>query len=126
MRSEDLVRRFLGAWATPGQWRQALRDYLTADCVYENVGLSRTVGPEQAIAFVDEFNKQSPFASMSVEMLNLVDSGNIVMTERIDHFHDQSGTRYFSIPVMGVFELAHERISAWRDYCDLSAFKETK
>lgn len=123
MRPTSIVENFLGAWALPGQWRSALADYFTSDCVYENVGLSKTVGAEQAIDFVDAFNAKMPFESMTVRLLHVVELHNIVMTERIDSFHNASGAVIFSLPVMGIFELADGKIAAWRDYFDASAFK---
>jgi hypothetical protein len=76
-----------GRGAFPGQWRSALADYFTSDCVYENVGLSKTVGAEQATDFVDAFNARMPFETMTVRLLHVVELHNIVMTERIDSFH---------------------------------------
>jgi limonene-1,2-epoxide hydrolase len=122
LRPASIVEAFLAAWARPGQWRSALLDYFTSDCVYENVGLSRTVGPEQAIAFVDSFNSKLPFVTMKVEMHRLAESEDVIMTERVDSFYDASGAMIFSLRVMGVFELADGKIAAWRDYFDLSPF----
>jgi limonene-1,2-epoxide hydrolase len=123
MSSIDVVKHFLHTWESPGAWRDALRDYLSADCVYEVVGLTKSVGPEHIIAFIEHFNEKLPFSHMSVTMLNIVERTNIVMTERVDHFHNFSGTVFSSIPTMGIFEVSNEWISAWRDYCDMSEFK---
>jgi limonene-1,2-epoxide hydrolase len=60
---------------------------------------------------------------MSVETLNIIESGNIVVTERVDRFHDAKGAPFSSLTTMGIFEMRNGKISAWRDYCDLSSFK---
>jgi limonene-1,2-epoxide hydrolase len=49
-----------------------------------------------------------------IEIVNLAVAGTVVLTERIDHIvfdgkaHDASG--------MGAFEIAGDKITAWRDY----------
>jgi limonene-1,2-epoxide hydrolase len=123
MKSTEVVSEFLRAWESPGEWRNALRQYLTEDCAYEIVGFARRLGPEQLILFVDALNETSPFHYMSVVMLNIAASANIVMTERVDHFHDASGAIFSSLPTMGIFEVTNGKIRAWRDYCDLSSLK---
>lgn len=123
MKSSEIVQQFLKAWETPGGWRNAFRDSFTDDCAYELVGQSKTVGPDQAIAFVAAFEREYPFAYMSVETLNLVESRNLVAIERVDRFHDAKGVPFSSVPTMGIFEVRNGKISAWRDYCDPSLFK---
>jgi limonene-1,2-epoxide hydrolase len=123
MTSTEVVQQFLKAWETPGGWRQAIRDGFTDDCGYELVGQSKTVGPEQAITFVAAFEHEYPFAYMSVETLNVVGTENIVVIERIDRFHDAGGVPCSSMAALGIFEVRNGKISAWRDYCDLSSFK---
>jgi limonene-1,2-epoxide hydrolase len=46
--------------------------------------------------------------------------GEIVMTERVDHFIGTEQT--ISSPVMGAFEVHDGAITAWRDYFDLNQF----
>ena len=123
MKSQQIVEEFLEAWSSPGNWRIAFGKYFAHECVYENVGLSRTVGPAEAIAFIDAFTEKLPFVSMTVEMIGIVASEHTVMTERIDKFHDNSGKIIFEIAVMGAFEVSDGRITAWRDYFDASALK---
>jgi limonene-1,2-epoxide hydrolase len=55
------------------------------------------------------------------EILHIVAEGDVVMTERIDHF--QVGGRRVSVPCMGIFELRDGKIAAWRDYWDLRLFE---
>lgn len=121
--SSDIVKDFLKAWEPVFGFRAAVRQYLSDDCVYENVGLTSTVGPAQAATLLDGFTTQMGFASLMVEMLGLVAAGNTVMTERLDHLHDAEGKRLLSLRVMGVFEVSGEKITAWRDYFDTVPFR---
>ena len=51
----------------------------------------------------------------------VVAQGNIVMTERVDHF--RVGEKRIMVPCMGIFELRDGKIAAWRDYWDLRQFE---
>jgi limonene-1,2-epoxide hydrolase len=53
-------------------------------------------------------------------MIHLVSDERIVMTERVDRFVIDGEP--FSLPVMGIFEIVDDKISAWRDYFDLQQF----
>ena len=55
------------------------------------------------------------------EIRHIVASGNVVMTERVDHF--RVADKPISVPCMGIFELREGKIAAWRDYWDLKAFE---
>ena len=56
------------------------------------------------------------------EVIHIVADGDIVMTERVDHF--LVGTAKVSVPCMGIFELRDGKIAAWRDYWDLKQFED--
>ena len=123
MQPKEIVQQFLRAWETPGGWRQAFLDGFTDDCTYELVGQSKTVGPDQAIAFVAAFENEFPFSYMSVDTRNILESGTTVVVERVDRFHDAHGVQISSMPGIGIFEVRNGRICAWRDYCDLTSFQ---
>jgi limonene-1,2-epoxide hydrolase len=55
------------------------------------------------------------------EIRHIVANGDIVLTERIDHF--VVGDTRVSVPCMGIFELRDSKIAAWRDYWDLQQFE---
>ncbi len=44
-----------------------------------------------------------------------------MLTERTDRF--QIGEKWLELPVMGSFELADGKITAWRDYFDMAQFQ---
>ncbi len=55
------------------------------------------------------------------EIRRIVAEGDVVMTERVDHF--MVGAARISVPCMGIFELRDGKIAAWRDYWDLRQFE---
>lgn len=107
------------------EWRPTLADMLAAmdrrftnETVWENVGLSKTVGFAEAKAFMDGFAQMYPIESAEVIVHHIAAHGNIVLTERTDNFFDAMGRQIVSIKLMGVFELDGPKIVAWRDYFD--------
>jgi limonene-1,2-epoxide hydrolase len=118
----DTVKTFLSMWETPGGFDKAFRTYFTPATVYENVGMSVTTGADEALAVMDGFSAALGMATMWVENLHVAAQGDVVQTERIDHVRDADGKTLMSIRVMGVFEVADGKITAWRDYFDTAGF----
>jgi limonene-1,2-epoxide hydrolase len=56
------------------------------------------------------------------EILHIVAEGDVVLTERVDHFLVEG--RRVSVPCMGIFEMREGKIAAWRDYWDLRQFEK--
>ncbi|WP_060978187.1 MULTISPECIES: limonene-1,2-epoxide hydrolase family protein [Pseudomonadota] len=107
------------------EWRPTLADMLAAmdrrftdETVWENVGLSRTVGFAEAKALMDGFAQMYPIESAEVIVHHIAAHGNVVLTERTDNFFDGEGQQIVSIKLMGVFEMDGPKIVAWRDYFD--------
>ncbi len=107
------------------EWKPRLADMLasmekrfTDQTVWENVGLSRTVGFAEAKAFMDGFAQMKPIESGEVIVHYAAEVGNVVLTERTDNFRDKDGNLIVSIKLMGVFEMDGPKIIAWRDYFD--------
>lgn len=114
----DTVTRFLAMWAEPGGLDQSVRDHFTEATVWENVGLARTTGQDEAIALNHQLMDSFGLATIRVDNLAVATTGSKVLTERIDHMVAADGTVLFSAPVMGIFEIADGKIAAWRDYFD--------
>jgi limonene-1,2-epoxide hydrolase len=55
------------------------------------------------------------------EVINIAAAGNVVFAERVDRT-DSTG-KHVDLPVVGVFELADGKITAWRDYFDLASYQ---
>ncbi|GAC1631528.1 MAG: limonene-1,2-epoxide hydrolase family protein [Nevskia sp.] len=123
----ETVERFIATWRLPGSFASdaVLARYFTPDCRYENIGLSDTTGPAQALAFFEAFAQQTGFASIDVEMIAIAAQGDAVLTERVDHLKDGKGKRIATIPLMGIFRIRDGRIFEWRDYFDTAALAKT-
>lgn len=119
---EDIVTEFLSTWTRPGGFAEGVHAAFTPDTVWENVGMSRTVGPEQAIALFEAMGGQVGPMVMRVDTLSMATCGNTVLTERVDHILGPDGTPALSFPVMGAFDVCDGRIVAWRDYFDTAGF----
>ncbi|MDG2003340.1 MAG: limonene-1,2-epoxide hydrolase family protein [Novosphingobium sp.] len=117
------VIAFLDAWgAGPGGIAKAFGDYFTPETVWENIGMSKTTGPDEAMAVLAGFGESADKVSMSVDNLAVAAIGGRVLTERVDHILDASGKPTMSIQVMGIFETQDGKITAWRDYFDTAGF----
>jgi limonene-1,2-epoxide hydrolase len=93
-------------------------EFLAEDCVYHNIPMDPIVGIPDIRAFIESFT--TGLDQLVFEMRNIAANGDVVLTERIDHFVKPDST--VSLPVMGTFEVADGKITAWRDYFDLNQF----
>ena len=109
---------FLTMLEQPGGFAEGVRAYFTPSTRYLNVGMSDTTGIEETLAFIAGFEASTGATSLRVDMLAIAESGNMVLTERIDHLCDGLGNAVMSLAVMGVFEVADGKLTAWRDYFD--------
>lgn len=114
----ETVLEFLAMLEKPGGFADGVRAFFTETTNYLNVGMSDTTGVEEALAFVGQFAAMTGASSLRVDMLAVAETGNKVMTERIDHLVGPDGTTVLSLAVMGIFEIANGKITAWRDYFD--------
>jgi limonene-1,2-epoxide hydrolase len=119
MSHTDIVRTFIAAWE-----RRSIDDILalmTHEVRYLNVGMAEMVGHDQIRAGLTLFLGGSSAVRWSVHHIAETAAGT-VLTERTDVF--EMGPRTVTIPVMGVFEFAGDKISAWRDYFDVPNFQK--
>lgn len=116
----ETVTGFLAMWEKPRGFGEALQAYFTPETVWENVGMTRTTGPEEALTAFPGFGDGGP--AFRVDMLAIAAVGDKVLTERIDHILGPDGKPAMSIPVMGTFEVKGGKIAAWRDYFDTKGF----
>ncbi|MBM4227236.1 MAG: hypothetical protein FJ164_05775 [Gammaproteobacteria bacterium] len=118
----ETARAFMASWVIPGNFERSFREYMTADCAYENVGLSRTSGPDEALAFFAGFSQQVPFVAIDMDILSIAVAGDAVLTERIDYLKDAQGTTLLTIPLMGIMKIRDGKVSEWRDHFDTAPF----
>jgi limonene-1,2-epoxide hydrolase len=112
--AERVVRDFCATFEKHDA--EALRPFFTDDVVYHNIPMDPAVGADAAVAFIAGFFAMCE--SMVIETLHLAVRGNVVLTERVDTF--TVGQIVAPLPVMGTFEIRDGKISAWRDYFDLT------
>ena len=110
-----LVEEFCEAWSAKDADR--LAGYFTDDAVYHNMPIQPLEGREAIRGFLAGFLSGVDTAEFQIR--NLVASGDVVMTERVDVFRTTAG-REGSFPVAGVFEIRDGKIAAWRDYFDMA------
>jgi limonene-1,2-epoxide hydrolase len=63
----------------------------------------------------------NPASKIDWEIVRMAETGNAVLTERVDRFTING--KEVALPVMGTFELANGKITAWRDYFDLATWQ---
>ncbi len=95
-----------------------LASFFAEDAVYHNMPLEPIVGRAAIEETFAGFVAMAP--QIRFETRHLLAEGDLVMTERVDHFTSDQGT--ISLPVMGAFEVRGGKIAAWRDYFDLNQF----
>lgn len=117
-RNVAVVRRLCEGWheLTLPEFRELCAPELD----YRNVAIEgdRHTGPDEAHEILSRFAAKW---SIRLQVDNIVGGETVVMTERTEFFDHRSGSKpSFALPVMGVFELREAKITAWRDYFELS------
>ena len=116
-----LVEEFFDATvATPEGFWNSFDTYFDDATTWENVGVSKTVGPGEAADFARAFPVK--FDRMRIEDLVLSGAGNRVYAERLDHFCASDGTVILTVRALGVLEIEGRKITRWRDYFDTAGF----
>jgi limonene-1,2-epoxide hydrolase len=114
--NEKIVQDFCAAWARKNI--DELLGFFTPDAVYHNMPLEPLHGVDAIRETINMF--AAPAESITFEMRAIASSGDIVFTERVDHFKMMGKT--ISLPVAGVFEVHNGKITAWRDYFDMQTY----
>lgn len=89
-------------------------ELVTEDVEYDNVPIAKVVGPEAVRGILEPFLGGCTAAEWVV--LHQIESGDVVMNERIDRF--EMAGRWIELPVAGLFVIRDGRIALWRDYFD--------
>jgi len=119
----ETVTAFFAATECPGGLTRGIREYFTPDTLWENVGMSKTTGPDQAVGLLAGMGGDPESFAMRVDLLSIAADGGKVLTERVDHILDRDGKSVMVVPVMGVFEVADGKFALWRDYFDTSVMR---
>jgi limonene-1,2-epoxide hydrolase len=117
--AEAVVTAFFSKLGGPyADMRNAYIECLTEDAVWENSGFPSCKGRDACLEFLDGFAEATGLDALPIEVLAISSNGNTVLTERVDHFQTADGTKFATLPLMGVLEVRDGKISAWRDYFD--------
>jgi limonene-1,2-epoxide hydrolase len=112
----EVVTRFCAAWA--GGDVDAIVAFFADDAVYHNIPIEAVTGRDAIKTTIVGFT--TGVDSIEFRLLNISADGGVVLTERVDVFEMPGKT--ISLPVMGTFEVAAGKITAWRDYFDMNQF----
>lgn len=112
MSPEDVVLAELRAWSSGDA--EKITSYFAPKAIWENVPIGVVRGRDEIRKSVEGY--LAHISRMNIEVLNLATAGNLVLTERIDHFVWDGRTT--AARCMGAFEVSGDKITAWRDYFD--------
>jgi limonene-1,2-epoxide hydrolase len=114
--NSEIIREFIQVWSELDT--DKLVSYFTSDGVYHNMPMGPVAGQDNLRKFIGEF--LSAWTATDWELLNLVESGDIVIAERMDR--TQVGDKRVDLPCCGVFEMRDGKIAVWRDYFDMQTY----
>jgi limonene-1,2-epoxide hydrolase len=113
----EIVLAFVAAWNANDM--QRIFALLHQDVVYHNIPMTPLVGLPAVRSYLQG---KGGFDWINWQLLAIAESGNKVLTERVDDFSINGVD--VSLPVMGIFEVQDELIHAWRDYFDLATYQK--
>ncbi len=88
------------------------------DVSYENMPFDPIVGPEAMAQTLEGF--LAPASEVEWQILRQVESGDLVVNERLDRF--KIGDGWLELPIAGFFEVVEGKIVLWRDYFDMGTY----
>ena len=118
---ERVVRDFFDAWETDG-FVPAFERFMHPDAVWQNAGFPDAVGRTAYMALLDKYNDFSGMPRARVQLKNLAVSGNVVLTERVDHLFNHEGASTHPAAIMGTFVVENGLITRYSDYFDPRPF----
>ncbi len=112
----ELVQRFCGLWGAGDL--DGIMGCFAPDATYHNIPMDPIDGVDAIRTTIEGFFGM--VSGIEFRVLHIAAAGDAVLTERVDAFITPERT--VELPVMGTFEVAGGRITAWRDYFDLNQF----
>ncbi len=89
------------------------------DAIYDNVPMAAVQGTDAIRKTLQGF--MGAASEVQWDIVNNVADGGVVLTERVDKF--KVNDQWIELRVMGAFEVADGKITAWRDYFDMNQFQ---
>lgn len=118
MSNSDTIRNFLAAFNA--QDIDRVVSFFADDAVYHNIPTQPVHGSDAIRTSISAY--ASPADAIDWQLLAIGEAEDgTVLTERLDRV--DFGGSWVELPVMGAFELAEGKITAWRDYFDLAQFQ---
>ncbi len=96
----------------------AVEQYTADDCIWENTGLPSAPDKAGMLAMMQGFIDGYALDKLIVDLVGLGVSGDMVLTERVDHMDTADGTRLLSFPLAGTLTVKNGKITRWSDYFD--------
>ena len=102
----------------------------TEDFSWENSGLPTVNGQEELRALVASggFSALIPIIAATrrfeADVLHIASSGDVVFTERIDHFWDAEGRDLMTPRIGGVIEFRDGKMCSMREYYDTACYSQ--
>ena len=116
--SAEVVRHLIDAFNAADMDR--IMDHFGDDAIYHNIPVAPVIGRAAIRAVIQGFMGMASRVDWQLRNLAVTSTG-VVLTERIDRFFIK-GT-WVELPVMGTFEVAGGKVTAWRDYFDMKQFQ---
>lgn len=111
---EEIVRAELHAWERADT--DEILSHLTDDAVWHMMPFAPIRGHDELRKALETYWKRG--TPTEFEILNLAAEGNVVLTERVDHWETEGRTRDY--PVMSAFDVTGDKISAVREYFNVT------
>ena len=115
--NERLVREFIKAWSRLDA--AELASYFAEDGCYINIPTQPVCGRANIEKMIGAFI--GTWTETVWEVKTMIAAGDVVIAERLDKTKTTKGN--IDLPCVGIFELRAGKIGQWRDYFDLSTFR---
>ncbi|XOV87154.1 MAG: limonene-1,2-epoxide hydrolase family protein [Pseudomonadota bacterium] len=116
MSNKAIIREFVRSWSALDPEKSGA--FFTEDGVYHNMPATPVVSRSAIVEFIGNFTRD--WTATEWEVISIVEEGDIVVAERIDHI--DVGDKHIDLPCVGVFEMQDGKIRVWRDYFDLGTY----
>lgn len=114
-----------------GKIVEAVPDLTTPDFIWSNSGLPDLRGQDEVIAlltsggFANEIPILAEMTHFTADLVHIASSGNVVLTERIDHHWAADGRDLMTPHICGVVEIRDGKIARLHDFYDTACYQQT-
>ena len=115
---EVVVRAFFAELGRGGGLITAIERYMADEARWENAGLPTAASKAEILTMMQGFIAGYALDALVIDIVGLAVSGDMVLTERIDHMDTADGTRLLSFPLAGTLTVRNGLIVRWSDYFD--------